>query len=59
MLIELCKSNHLTPEVSAKVFPAAGYGVVAAVGGRVESPEGEQLLCNKKNLLNPYFIVSA
>lgn len=36
---------------------AAGHAVVIAAGGTVETPEGEDLLYNKENLLNPYFIV--
>lgn len=36
---------------------AAGHAVVLAAGGTVSTPEGEELLYNKENLLNPYFIV--
>jgi len=36
---------------------AAGHAVVLAAGGTVETPEGQELLYNKENLLNPYFIV--
>jgi len=37
---------------------AAGHAVVEAAGGTVEQPNGEALMYNKQNLLNPYFIVS-
>jgi len=37
---------------------AAGHAVVLAAGGSVNIPEGDTLAYNKKNLLNPYFIVS-
>lgn len=36
---------------------AAGQAVVLAAGGRVRTPEGCPLVYNKKNLLNPHFIV--
>jgi 3'(2'), 5'-bisphosphate nucleotidase len=36
---------------------AAGHAVVVAAGGTVATPEGEELLYNKEDLLNPYFIV--
>jgi 3'(2'), 5'-bisphosphate nucleotidase len=38
---------------------AAGHAVVAAAGGTVLQPNGDPLVYNKKNLLNPYFIVKA
>lgn len=38
---------------------AAGHAIVAAAGGTVLTPEGQDLLYNKKNLLNPYFVVKA
>jgi 3'(2'), 5'-bisphosphate nucleotidase len=37
----------------------AGHALVLAAGGTVKTPEGEALLYNKENLLNPYFIVKA
>ncbi len=36
---------------------AAGHAVVLAAGGTVKTPQGAELLYNKENLLNPYFIV--
>ncbi len=36
---------------------AAGHAVVEAAGGTVKQPNGEALVYNKENLLNPYFIV--
>ena len=36
---------------------AAGHAVVIAAGGAVETVDGDSLLYNKENLLNPYFIV--
>jgi 3'(2'), 5'-bisphosphate nucleotidase len=36
---------------------AAGHAVVEAAGGTVLQPNGEALVYNKQNLLNPYFIV--
>jgi len=36
---------------------AAGHAVVVAAGGSVKTSDGEVLSYNKKNLLNPYFIV--
>lgn len=36
---------------------AAGHAVVEAAGGTVVQPNGEALVYNKENLLNPYFIV--
>ncbi|NOZ35574.1 MAG: 3'(2'),5'-bisphosphate nucleotidase CysQ, partial [Chlorobi bacterium] len=36
---------------------AAGHAIVIASGGSVTQPDGSPLLYNKKNLLNPYFIV--
>jgi len=36
---------------------AAGHAVVMSAGGSVETPEGEALEYNKKNLLNPHFVV--
>ena len=36
---------------------AAGQAVVEAAGGSVMTPEGMPLTYNKKNLLNPYFVV--
>ena len=38
---------------------AAGHAVVVAAGGTVATPEGDVLLYNKENLLNPFFIVKA
>ena len=37
---------------------AAGHAVVEAAGGTVLQPNGQALVYNKQNLLNPYFIVS-
>jgi 3'(2'), 5'-bisphosphate nucleotidase len=37
---------------------AAGHAVVEAAGGTVKQPNGEALVYNKENLLNPYFIVA-
>ena len=36
---------------------AAAHAVISALGGRVETPEGVELIYNKHNLLNPYFRV--
>ena len=36
---------------------AAGHAVVLAAGGKINTPSFEALTYNKKNLLNPYFIV--
>ncbi len=36
---------------------AAGHAIVTASGGTVTKSDGTPLLYNKKNLLNPYFIV--
>ncbi len=36
---------------------AAGHAVVEAAGGTVTQVDGEPLMYNKENLLNPYFIV--
>jgi 3'(2'), 5'-bisphosphate nucleotidase len=36
---------------------AAGHAVVEAAGGTVLQLNGEALVYNKQNLLNPYFIV--
>jgi len=38
---------------------AAGHAVVEAAGGTVVQPNGEALVYNKEDLLNPYFIVKA
>jgi len=38
---------------------AAGHAVVLAAGGTVQTPAGEDLVYNKENLLNPFFIVKA
>ncbi len=38
---------------------AAGHAIVEAAGGTVQTPDGDVLLYNKENLLNPFFIVSA
>ncbi|MDX2479666.1 MAG: 3'(2'),5'-bisphosphate nucleotidase CysQ [Desulfuromusa sp.] len=38
---------------------AAGHAVVEAAGGIVQTPEGQYLLYNKENLLNPFFIVKS
>jgi 3'(2'), 5'-bisphosphate nucleotidase len=37
---------------------AAGHAVVEAAGGTVKQPNGDALVYNKENLLNPYFIVA-
>ncbi len=37
---------------------AAAHAVVEAAGGRVTTLQGEDLCYNKKNLLNPWFLVS-
>jgi len=37
---------------------AAGHAVVEAAGGTLTTLDGETLMYNKQNLLNPYFIVS-
>ena len=37
---------------------AAGHAVVEAAGGTILTLDGERLMYNKQNLLNPYFIVS-
>ena len=37
---------------------AAGHAVVEAAGGTVLQSNGQALVYNKENLLNPYFIVS-
>jgi len=36
---------------------AAGHAIVKASGGTLTKPDGTPLLYNKKNLLNPFFIV--
>jgi 3'(2'), 5'-bisphosphate nucleotidase len=56
-------------EGSAHIYPrfgptmewdtAAAHAVVLAAGGEVNTPDGNPLLYNKENLLNPYFIVQA
>jgi 3'(2'), 5'-bisphosphate nucleotidase len=37
---------------------AAGHALVEAAGGTVKQPNGDALVYNKPNLLNPYFIVT-
>jgi 3'(2'), 5'-bisphosphate nucleotidase len=37
---------------------AAGHAVAEAAGGTVKQPNGDALVYNKENLLNPYFIVA-
>jgi 3'(2'), 5'-bisphosphate nucleotidase len=37
---------------------AAAHAVVSSAGGKVLQPNGEELLYNKEDLLNPFFIVS-
>jgi len=61
--LKLC----MVAEGSAHIYPrfgptmewdtAAAHAVVIAAGGQVLTPEGGELLYNKENLLNPYFIV--
>lgn len=63
--LKLC----MVAEGSAHIYPrfgptmewdtAAAHAVVSAAGGTVKTPEGKELLYNKENLLNPYFIVKA
>ncbi|RKQ50938.1 3'(2'),5'-bisphosphate nucleotidase [Roseivirga pacifica] len=36
---------------------AAAHAIISAMGGRVVTPEGVELIYNKHNLLNPYFRV--
>ncbi len=61
--LKLC----MVAEGAAHIYPrfgptmewdtAAAHAVVTAAGGQVLTPEGEELLYNKENLLNPFFIV--
>ena len=61
--LKLC----MVAEGSAHIYPrfgptmewdtAAAHAVVSAAGGRVLNPEGGELLYNKENLLNPFFVV--
>lgn len=54
-------------EGSAHIYPrfgptmewdtAAAHAIVSAAGAMVKTPEGKELLYNKEDLLNPYFIV--
>lgn len=36
---------------------AAAHAIISSLGGRVESPDGVELIYNKHNLLNPHFRV--
>jgi len=37
---------------------AAAHAVVTGAGGRVTNTDGEELVYNKENLLNPFFVVA-
>lgn len=61
-LVEVAEgSAHIYPRFGPTMEwdTAAAHAVVLAAGGQVITPEGNTLLYNKENLLNPYFIVKA
>jgi len=61
--LKLCMVAEGTAHIYPRFGPtmewdtAAAHAVVSAAGGQVLTPEGEELLYNKENLLNPFFIV--
>ena len=61
--LKLCMVAEGTAHIYPRFGPtmewdtAAAHAVVTAAGGQVLTPEGEELLYNKENLLNPFFIV--
>lgn len=71
-LISISKGSSLklcaVADGSADVYPrfaptmewdtAAGQAIVEAMGGKVTKTDGSELLYNRENLLNPWFIVS-
>jgi len=61
-LVEIAEgSAHIYPRFGPTMEwdTAAAHAVVLAAGGKLETPEGKNLLYNKENLLNPYFIAQA
>lgn len=61
--LKLCMVAEDTAHIYPRFGPtmewdtAAAHAVVTAAGGQVLTPEGKELLYNKENLLNPFFIV--
>jgi 3'(2'), 5'-bisphosphate nucleotidase len=61
--LKLCMVADGTAHIYPRFGPtmewgtAAAHAVVTAAGGQVVATEGGELLYNKENLLNPYFIV--
>lgn len=61
--LKLCMVAEGTAHIYPRFGPtmewdtAAAHAVVTAAGGQVLTPEGRELLYNKENLLNPFFIV--
>ncbi len=61
--LKLCMVAEGTAHVYPRFGPtmewdtAAAHAVVSAAGGQVLNPEGKELLYNKENLLNPFFVV--
>lgn len=59
-LVLVAEGNaHLYPRYAPTMEwdTAAGHAVVLAAGGTVQQVNGEALVYNKENLLNPYFVV--
>lgn len=61
--LKLCMIAEGTAHIYPRFGPtmewdtAAAHAVVSAAGGQVLNPEGKELLYNKENLLNPFFVV--
>lgn len=59
-LVEVAEGKaHIYPRFGPTMEwdTAAAHAVVLAAGGTVTQPNGEKLIYNKENLLNPFFIV--
>lgn len=63
--LKLCAIADGTADIYPRYAPtmewdiAAGHAIVKAAGGKViQAKSGEEVVYNKENLLNPYFVVS-